>query len=85
VSWTPPRGGLLAMLSYTLDIPSRALADRLAERYGVMLAPGSAFDIEHHLRIGIGQEPSIFAEGLRRTAQCLSDLRAEGVKARAGR
>jgi aspartate/methionine/tyrosine aminotransferase len=83
VSWTPPRGGLLAMLAYTLDIPSRALADRLAERYGVMLAPGSAFDIEHHLRIGIGQEPSTFAEGLRRTAQCFSDLRAEGVKARA--
>jgi aspartate/methionine/tyrosine aminotransferase len=82
VSWTPPRGGLLAMLSYNLDIPSRILADRLAERYGVMLAPGSAFDIEHHLRIGIGQEPSVLAEGLRRTAACLSDLRAEGVRAR---
>jgi len=83
VSWTPPRGGLLAMLSYRLDIPSRDLADRLAERYGVMLAPGSAFGIEHHLRIGVGQDPPTFAEGLRRTASCLSDLRAEGVKVRA--
>lgn len=83
VSWTPPRGGLLALLSYSLDIPSRALADLLAERYGVMLAPGSAFGIEHHLRIGIGQEPATFAEGLRRTAACFSNLRAEGVKPRA--
>jgi aspartate/methionine/tyrosine aminotransferase len=82
VSWTPPRGGLLALMRYTLDIPSEELADRLAEKYGVMLAPGSAFGIEHHLRIGIGQEPKTFAEGLRRTAECLEELRAAGVGSR---
>lgn len=82
VSWTPPRGGLLALLRYALDIPSLELANRLAERYGVMLAPGSAFGVEHHLRIGIGQVPETFAEGLRRTAACFSDLRAEGVPLR---
>ncbi|HBY45940.1 MAG TPA: aminotransferase, partial [Chloroflexi bacterium] len=27
-SWTPPRGGLLALLRYELDIPSSELADR---------------------------------------------------------
>jgi aspartate/methionine/tyrosine aminotransferase len=82
VSWTPPRGGLLALIRYALDIPSLELADRLAEKYGVMLAPGSAFGIEHHLRIGIGQEPAIFAEGLRRTATCMADLRAAGIPLR---
>ena len=76
VSWTPPRGGLLALMKYALDIPSLDLSNRLAEKYGVMLAPGSAFGIEHHLRIGIGQEPATFAEGLRRTAACFADLRA---------
>ena len=45
--------------------------------YSVMLAPGSAFGIEHHLRIGIGQEPAIFEEGLRRTAACFAALRAQ--------
>ncbi|HTD52900.1 MAG TPA: aminotransferase class I/II-fold pyridoxal phosphate-dependent enzyme, partial [Thermoanaerobaculia bacterium] len=45
VSWTPPRGGLLALLGYALDIPSLELSDRLAEKYGVMLAPGSAFGV----------------------------------------
>jgi hypothetical protein len=30
---------------------------------------------EHHLRLGIGQEPQIFAEGLARTASCLTALR----------
>lgn len=67
VSWTPPRAGLLAMLRYNLDIPSKELSDRLASEVRVMLAPGSSFGIEHHLRIGIGQRQDIFAEGLRRT------------------
>ena len=79
VSWTPPLGGLLALLRYELDMPSLDLANHLAEKYGVMLAPGSAFGIENHLRIGIGQEPETFAEGLRRTAACLEDLQTAGV------
>jgi len=82
VSWTPPRGGLLALMGYTLNMPSLDLSNRLAEQYGVMLAPGSAFGVEHHLRIGIGQEPATFAEGLRRTAVCLNDLRNQGTDVR---
>ena len=79
VSWTPPRGGLLALLRYDLDLPSLELANRLAEDYGVMLAPGSAFGYEGYLRIGIGNAPEPFAEGLDQTARCLRDLVASGV------
>jgi aspartate/methionine/tyrosine aminotransferase len=81
-SWTPPRGGLLALLKYELDIPSDELADRLAGEYSVMLAPGAAFGYEGYLRIGVGQTPSVFAEGLARTAACFRDLRASGVRMR---
>jgi aspartate/methionine/tyrosine aminotransferase len=77
--WTPPRGGLLALMRYHLDIPSNELADRLADEYSVMLAPGSAFGYEHYLRVGIGTRPDIFAEGLARTAACFRDLRAAGI------
>lgn len=79
VSWTPPRGGLLALMRYGLDIPSLQLANRLAEEYGVMLAPGSAFGYEGHLRIGIGNSPDVFAEGLRQTARCLRELERAGA------
>ena len=79
LSWDPPRGGLLALLRYNLDIPSLDLANKLAEEYSVMLAPGSAFGFEHHLRIGIGQEPSIFAAGLERASDCFAELQAAGV------
>jgi aspartate/methionine/tyrosine aminotransferase len=71
VSWQPPRAGLLAMMRYNIDIPSTELADRLAQDVRVMLAPGSAFGLEHHLRIGVGQRPDLFAEGLKRTAEYL--------------
>jgi aspartate/methionine/tyrosine aminotransferase len=75
VSWTPPMGGLLALMKYELEIPSLDLANRLAEDYSVMLAPGSAFGYEGYLRIGIGSTPPVFAEGLWQTARCLRELR----------
>lgn len=74
VSWTPPRAGLLAMMKYTADIESTALADRLAGEVGVMLAPGDAFGMPRALRIGIGQDPEIFREGLEKTAAFLRSL-----------
>jgi aspartate/methionine/tyrosine aminotransferase len=82
VSWTPPHGGMLALLRYELDIPSFDLANLLAETYSVMLAPGAAFGYEHTLRLGLGQDPPVFEEGLARTAACLVDLRERGVGSR---
>jgi aspartate/methionine/tyrosine aminotransferase len=82
VSWTPPQGGILALMKYQLDMPSLELANRLAEDYSVMLTPGSAFGYEGYLRIGVGNTPAIFAEGLRQTARCLRDLTEAGVPRR---
>jgi len=79
VSWSRPRGGLLALLRYDLDVPSNDLADRLAAEWSVMLAPGAAFGYEGYLRIGVGQRPDIFAEGLRRAGDCLEQLQRQGV------
>ena len=82
VSWIRPYGGLLAMIEYRLDVPSGALANRLAEEYGVMLAPGSAFDYEYHLRVGLGQRPDVFEAGLERASACFADLKASGATLR---
>jgi aspartate/methionine/tyrosine aminotransferase len=76
LSWTPPRGGLLALLKYDLPIASLELADRLASEHSVMLAPGSAFGYEHHLRLGVGQRPDIFATGLERAGKCFEEIRS---------
>lgn len=76
-TWVAPRAGLLALMKYEADIPSHELADLLAGEYSVMLAPGSSFGYEGYLRIGIGQRPNIFREGLFRTAVA---LRSAGTK-----
>ncbi|CAN5817005.1 aminotransferase [soil metagenome] len=73
-SWREPRAALLAMMRYEAPVDSVMLADRLAQEARVMLAPGSAFGLDGYLRIGIGQRPDIFAEGLRRTGEFLRGL-----------
>jgi aspartate/methionine/tyrosine aminotransferase len=75
LSWSPPRGGLLALIKYDLPLDSLPLADRLATEYSVMLAPGSAFGYERHLRLGVGQRPDIFAKGLEEAGKCFAQLR----------
>ncbi|MEJ7762291.1 MAG: aminotransferase class I/II-fold pyridoxal phosphate-dependent enzyme [Thermomicrobiales bacterium] len=77
VAWRPPAAGLLTMLAYAADMPSLPLANRLAEEASVMLAPGSTFGLEGHLRIGIGQEPAIFREGLDRASTFLRQVATE--------
>ena len=82
VSWTPPRGGLLALFKYDLPMPSLELADKLAMDYSVMLAPGSAFGYEHHLRLGIGQRPDIFSVGLEQAGKCFDQVRSSKLEVR---
>lgn len=83
-SWTPPRGGLLSLIHYNLAIPSLEFANRLAEEYKVMFVPGIKFGFEHYLRLGLGQHPSPFAEGLQRTGAYVSHLLASGITSRHG-
>ena len=80
LSWTPPRGGLLALVKYDLPMDSLPLADKLALEYSVMLAPGSAFGYERHLRMGIGQEPQVFAEGLKFAGMCFDEVQTLSQK-----
>jgi aspartate/methionine/tyrosine aminotransferase len=74
LAWTPPRAGLLALLRYDLPMDSRELADLLATEYSVMLAPGSVFGLERHLRIGLGQDPPVFRAGLAAASRCFDRL-----------
>jgi aspartate/methionine/tyrosine aminotransferase len=77
VDWVRPRGGLLGLLHYQMDVPSAELADDLAREASVMLAPGSAFGHEHHLRIGFGANPERFKEGLDVAARYIERVASE--------
>jgi aspartate/methionine/tyrosine aminotransferase len=77
IDWVPPRGGLLGLLRYQMSIPSATLANHLAEEASVMLAPGSTFGQEYHLRIGFGADPAKFQEGMGIAAEYLERVAGE--------
>lgn len=74
ISWVRPRSGTTALLCYDLDMSSVEFCSRLLDETGVLLVPGSAFDMDGHVRIGYANAPDILREGLARTSIFLKGL-----------
>ena len=77
IDYVKPRSGTTALLRYDVDLPSRDLCVRLVEETGVLLTPGSALDVEGHLRIGYANNPQVLTEGLARVSEFLPTLSAQ--------
>lgn len=67
----PPTAGGITLIRYPGTRSSAELAERLRADHGVLVAPGSHFGLEHHLRIGIGGEPAPLRTGLERLGRVL--------------
>ena len=80
LSFIPPKARGMAFVSYRMDVPSRELVERLREEKSVFPVPGSAFGLEHYLRIGIGSSAEHLEEGLRRI-RSFFDERAFALRA----
>ncbi|AOF91450.1 aminotransferase [Sinorhizobium sp. RAC02] len=76
ISWVKPKSGTTALLKYDLPLTSEAFCIRLLECTGVMLTPGSAMDMEGHLRIGYTNDEGVLREGLKRISAFLAEERA---------
>jgi aspartate/methionine/tyrosine aminotransferase len=72
----PPEAGAIVLARYSAPVGSVALADRLRERYGLLVAPGDHFELDGHLRIGFGGETTALGEGLRRIGSALDESEA---------
>lgn len=72
IEWVLPAAGTTALLRYDLPMTSHDLCRDLIERTGVLLTPGSAFDLEGYVRIGIGNNPQALAAGLARLSDYLA-------------
>ena len=72
--FVPPRAGGLAFLRYDFPVNSTRLCTQLRERNSVFLIPGDCFGLDGYVRVGIGAEPSYFAEGLERVAEFCSGV-----------
>ena len=75
-----PKGGVVAFPS--IDVPdTEPFCRRLAEA-GVLVLPGSIFGAAQHLRIGLGEEPADFRDGIRTIAALLASLPPWGAAPR---
>lgn len=74
LSWVKPQSGTTALLKYDLPMSSQDFCIALLKDTGVMFTPGSAFNMESHVRIGYANNPEILKEGLGRVSDFLSRL-----------
>ena len=63
-----PQAGTVGFLQYDAPIDSESFAKEILEQEGVFYVPGSCFDCEKHLRLGLTADSSAFAKGLQLTA-----------------
>jgi len=70
-TWSMPADGLVAFPAFPLPVSARVFTDRLRERFGVAVTPGSFFGFDRHLRVGLGLAPELFGEALDRLADAL--------------
>lgn len=69
ISYIRPKGGTITLLRYDSDQPSAEVAKKILDETGVLLTPGSAFDMEGYLRIGYANNESVLREGLERLSK----------------
>ncbi len=72
MSWVKPKAGTTALLKYDLDMTSRDFCIALLNETGVMFTPGSAFDMEGHVRIGYANNTGILKAGLARVSEFMA-------------
>ncbi len=75
LSWIKPRAGLIGLGRLPDGIDSDDFAKRLlAEPYRTFLLPGSAYDLPHHIRLGVGGGAAVnLADGLARLSLALKE------------
>ncbi|MFO7245551.1 MAG: aminotransferase class I/II-fold pyridoxal phosphate-dependent enzyme [Thermaerobacter sp.] len=70
--WVAPRGGIVCFPRLRRTADSEAFCRGLMEQEGVLLVPGSAFEMPDRVRIGMGEDPGVVASGLERVSRYLA-------------
>lgn len=72
-----PDAGTVGFLKYDVKIPSVEFAKGILEQDGVFYVPGSCFDCEQHLRLGLTANAEQFQKGLQLTADYIQTIKKE--------
>jgi aspartate/methionine/tyrosine aminotransferase len=74
MSYLKPRAGTTALLKYDFPVSSHEFCVHLLEESGVLFTPGSAMDVEGHVRIGYGNNESVLRTGLAEVSKFMDSL-----------
>lgn len=74
--FVPPQAGGMAFLKYHFDMNSTELSEWLRIHKKVLVLPGDVYGMDHHLRLGIGEDKPTLARGLELLGEGLDELRA---------
>jgi aspartate/methionine/tyrosine aminotransferase len=72
---TPPRAGAIAFPRYHLDINATELAHRIREEKSVLIQPGDQFEVDYHIRFGLGEDAEFLITALDLVGEALAELR----------
>ena len=70
-----PKEGTVAFLQIHGMKDSESMAKRLLKEKGIFFVPGSCFDKEGYMRLGLGQDPENFQAGLKELALFLKSVK----------
>lgn len=74
ISYVKPKAGTTALLYFDFDMTSWDFCVYLMKRYGVLLTPGSCFELEKCARIGYACSTEILEQGLEKLSEYLKTL-----------
>ena len=74
ISYVKPKAGTTALLYFDADISSREFCVLLMKKYGVLLTPGSCFELEKCARIGYACSTEILEQGLEKLSEFMKSL-----------
>ena len=74
ISYVKPLAGTTALLYYDFDMPSRDFCVKLMKKHGVLLTPGSCFELEKCARIGYACSTEILEQGLEKLSEYLKNI-----------
>ncbi len=77
ITWVKPKSGTTALLKYEIDMPSRDFCIDLLNQTGVLFTPGSAMDMEGHVRVGYANATPVLQQGLARVSTFLKNQKAK--------
>jgi aspartate/methionine/tyrosine aminotransferase len=74
ICYVKPQAGTTALLYYDFEMSSRDFCVNLMKKHGVLLTPGSCFELEKCARIGYACSTDILEQGLEKLSEHLKTI-----------